>query len=163
MVDTVPRLALLTLANHPALLPTFDEHIAQLEFKNHDLVRLQERLLSLAGETLADEPGAIRKRLAGSPEASTLDLLGRDPLLTVHKFSRAAAADAVAASRLTHLLDRYSLAVSLDRELGEATAAAAKDTNDDTWAHLRSLTTAARKAREDLVSVLTEDAGANPL
>ena len=118
------RLLLVTLLNHPALLPDLAEDLAALEFRAAGMRKLQAALVDFAAA--ADAPGeaALRARLAASGALDYAERL-RDPGgwsgRVAESFARPDAADAEALAGFRHLAERQRRA-GLEAELRAAEA-----------------------------------------
>jgi DNA primase len=128
---------LLILLNHPALIPSHAEELAELNFKDAEARRLRSFLLSQAGEEQTAEELARKVDAAGF-EPMRSRLLAR-PLLAALWSVRADAADADAEVSLKQALVLHRRSGALHTELQKAEAALADDASEHNLARLRDI------------------------
>ena len=135
------RLLLVTLLNHPALLPDLAEELAALEFGAEGMRKLQGLLVDFAAEADAPAEDALHERLDA---AGALDYAGRlcDPggwsgRLT-ESFARADADAQTALAGFRHLAERQRRA-GLEAELRAAEAGLGESMDEKALALLARL------------------------
>jgi DNA primase len=128
---------LLILLNHPALIPSHAEELAEFNFRDAEARRLRNFLLSQAGEERTAEELAAKIDAAGF-QAMRSRLLAH-PLLASIWSVRADAADADAEVSLKQALVLHRRSGALHTELQKAEAALAREASEHNLARLRDI------------------------
>lgn len=132
---------ILILLNHPSLLESHGEALAELELANKDTLALKEKLLDLWGHGLAQQAmdlNAEIERAGLGPARRRLESLQAHASLWIVS-PEAADADAEAALKQAMALHRKMRA--LNRELKSAEAALAQEGSETNLARLRDIQT----------------------
>ncbi|MCX5569675.1 MULTISPECIES: DNA primase [Kaistia] len=126
----------MTMANHPGLVPDLLDEFAQIELTNRELDSLRTQILEIAAEDPHIESGGLRDRLV---TARFGDLLGKLDLQIErcgNWQARADASDRDAADGWMQALTLHRKARTLHKELKDAEAALATDPSDANLAQM---------------------------
>ena len=133
------RLLILTLLNHPGLLPDVAEELSTAAFVTPELDSLAQALLDVAaGESSLDFSG-VRRHLSDRGLGALIDRVERARSSILEPWARPDADEAQAERGWRHVLARHRLAVAVTTERREAVAALAEGMTDQGLARLRAL------------------------
>jgi DNA primase len=140
-VTMPPREVLLVgaLINHPWLLETHCEDIAELKLTSSSLQRLKESLLALLAEGTPLDPASVRTHLSGVGLDSVVATVERAMALTSDKFVHPEAGASEAEAGWLHALALHEVQVALPLELQVAERAWRADQSEEAWERIMEL------------------------
>jgi DNA primase len=120
----------MTMANHPSLVPDHMEEFAQIELTNRELDSLRTQILEIAADDPHVDGGGLRGRLLSARFGDLIDKLDLQLERCGNWQARADAADRDAADGWMQALTLHRKARTLHKELRDAEAALATDPSD---------------------------------
>ena len=126
----------MTMANHPGLVPDLLDEFAQIELTNRELDSLRTQILEIAAEDPHIEGGGLRDRLVSARFGELLDKLDQQIERCGNWQARADASDRDAADGWMQALTLHRKARTLHKELKDAEAALAADPSDANLAQM---------------------------
>jgi DNA primase len=156
-----PREALLigALINHPQLLESRCEEIAELTLAAPALQRLRDALLELLAEGLPLDPLSVRSHLSTIGLESAVAALDRAVARTGDKFARRDADAGEAETGWRHALALHESLVGLPRELQVALEAWRREPSEAAWGRIVELQ---RRLARGLAESLAESHATEP-
>ncbi|MFA5119907.1 DNA primase [Zavarzinia sp.] len=115
-------LLLLTVVQHPSLLPKVAEELGQLHFLSESLDRLRSALLSMSFDVPGLDSEQVKGHLADAGLAETIAHLEDDPFLRLHGMAREGEAIDQVEEGWRHVLALHRRQTDLTAELNEAQA-----------------------------------------
>ncbi|MGB8547332.1 MAG: DNA primase [Xanthobacteraceae bacterium] len=136
-----PREALILLAiiNHPWLLESHAEELADIEFQHPDVDRLRRELLAAGAAHLANEPEVLRRTLEARNFGAILARVEGTLTHTSDWPARAGAASDDVRQWWMHVVTLHRKSRTLNRELKEAEHALGEEPSEENLAWLRDV------------------------
>ncbi len=134
------RLLVLTLINHPSLMPKLSEELAGIQFATSELDRIARALLEVASTEVALDASTIRHHLTQSGLGDVIELLTHSEIGGLEPWIRPDTDDTKAEQCWRHVLALHRLlSVVSGTERREAVNALAKDMTESGLARLRAM------------------------
>jgi len=141
MAAMPPREVLLVgaLVNHPALIESCCEEIAELRLTSAPLQRLKEALLALLSDGAPLDHASVRSHVSGSGLDSVVAALERAMAQTSDKFARPEAGASEAEAGWRHAFALHEVQVALPLELQLAERAWRLEQSEEAWERIVEL------------------------
>ncbi|MGE0844901.1 MAG: DNA primase [Flavobacteriaceae bacterium] len=122
---------LMTAINHPSIIAERAEALAGIEFTAPELASVAHRMIDLAMEGAADDPGAVRAAIIHGGQEQLLARM--DAAAAADWFSLPDADDSDALTGFDHMLALHRKHVTLNKELRLAESAFRDDPSEVNW------------------------------